>query len=536
MTIIPFNPDTFAQALQGTETTLEVIKSKKHYTYFLRYFSEEEGIHAQYMVIEDGYVSRDYLHDFAAYYAFCFKPYLKDCRRIHFFKTTITEELLNRAILDEKQIDDQWWKENYLGFIVVKPIPTTVIGFTVLIHYNTSNPINGRMYWGLRDYKVHVFGREVTINSLAFQEQDSVLAACATTAIWTMLNKAANNPQTILKTPSEITRDAGSLSSDGGRIFPNRGLSVMQICQAILSSGLETEVKGYNAEIYDEKGKVKERIVSNNYTKKVLHAYAPLGIPIILVVKVPYSGGYDLHAITVSGYKRDTIQAKDLSDKTSWVAENINRFYAHDDQYGPFAKVDFVGEGLSTQWSKDHKDNLPTWVTKIIVPVFPKVRISYPDIEAMVVGIDKILSVYFDKKIRHDLVWDIQILFSETYKEQIKKSELSEAEKLRLLTESMPKYLWVVTCYISVYKVVQFTFDATDVNNGMIGRELLCFMPADDISRLHTFLVQNTGFLKKISSQDVSPHYFEFLVQGFGRYLPQPEEKKEETVAHVAGN
>ncbi|MBK8643805.1 MAG: hypothetical protein IPN15_16865 [Saprospiraceae bacterium] len=52
-------------------------------------------------------------------------------------------------------------------------------------------------------------------------------------------------------------------------------------------------------------------------------------------------------------------------------------------------------------------------MTNIVVPLYPKIRISYEDIEAIVLGLDAILTLFFDNKIVADLVWDIKIDFSE---------------------------------------------------------------------------------------------------------------------------
>ena len=46
MTIRTFSPEEFALALHGKETTVEIIKSKKHFNYFLRYLGQE-GLNAQ---------------------------------------------------------------------------------------------------------------------------------------------------------------------------------------------------------------------------------------------------------------------------------------------------------------------------------------------------------------------------------------------------------------------------------------------------------------------------------------------------------
>lgn len=513
MTIKPFSTESFAEALSNRYTSPDVIQTKNHFKYFMAYLGEE-GLHAQFIVIEEEYISKDYLHDYAAYYALCFEKYPKFCKRIHFFKTTITEDLIHKAILGHEDVPETFW-ENYLGFMVVKPIPTTVIGFSVLKHYNTSNPIPDRYYWGLRNYKVHFFGKEVEVPSLAFQEQDSVLAACATTAIWSMLNKASTDHHTILKSPSEITRDADNVSPDGSRLFPNKGLSVLQICQAIFNSGLVSEVKSDNTYVTNAKGEITDILVSNLFTKKILNAYSPLGIPIILVISVPDGEEHGLHAITVSGYRQSPATPMDLSPETRWLAENIDRIYAHDDQWGPFARIDLQNElDLKTPWTDHHKLNLPTTVKNIIVPVYPKVRISYEDIEAIVRGIDAVLTIFFDRKIKHDLVWDIKIVYSELFKDEIKKSSLDEEEKLKRLKASLPKYLWIATCYIGVHKVFQFTFDATDVNNGMIGEDLICYLPESERKILHSFIVKNEKVLKSVSAKRARLHYFDFLLEG----------------------
>lgn len=507
-----FSNESLASALSNEYTKPEVIKTKNHFKYFLDYLGEH-GLNAQSIVIEDEYINKDFLQDYAAYYAFCFEKYPKFCKRVHFFNTTVTEELLHRAILNKEDAPPDFWK-SYLGFIVVKPIPTTVIGFSVLKDYNSSNPKNERYFWGLRNYKVHIFGHEIEVLSLAFQEQDSVLAACATTAIWSMLNKASTDFHTILKSPSQITRDADNVSPDGSRLFPNKGLSVLQICQAIFNSGLVSEVKQPDYIEYDKSGQISGYYITNLYTKKILNAYSPIGIPIILVISVPDGAEHGLHAITVSGYRQTPAQEIAPKSGTSWLAENIDKIYAHDDQWGPFVRIDFENIiDLKTPWTDSHPSHLPTKVTNIIVPVYPKVRISYEDIEAIVLGLDAILTLFFDKKIKHDLVWDIKIDYSESFKASINNSSLDDASKLKRLTDSLPKYLWIAKCYIGKYKVFEFTFDATDVNSGMIGEDLICYLPEAERKILHEFLVKNEAILKSVSSKKARLHYYNFLLK-----------------------
>jgi hypothetical protein len=507
--ILPYSPENLATSLSNTYTSAEVITSKNHFIYLKDYLGSAD-IGAKSIVIEENYVSKDFLHDYASYYALCFEPYPKICKRIHFFDSTFTIEELNNALLDTQNGHANFW-EHYLGFIVVKPIP--VIGYTVLKTYSSSEAFNDRNFWGVRDYTVHLYGTEIKIRSLAFQEQDSVLAACATTAIWSMLNKAALDFHTILKSPSQITKDADNVSPDGSRLFPNKGLNLLQICQAIFNSGLVSEVKQPDYTVLDKDGKPIAKFVSNSYLKKILNAYSPIGIPIILVIRVPNGGDHGLHAITVSGFKQSAPQLIPPQPEISWLSANIEKFYAHDDQWGPFARIDFKDDiELLTPWTNFDPQKQSTLVTNIVVPVYPKIRISYEDIEVIALGLDRILSFFFNNQTVADLVWDIKIDFSENFKKQVKQSSLDESEKLSRLTQSLPKYLWVASCYIASHKIFEFTFDATDVKNGMIGEDFICYLPNEIKPVLVAFLNTNRTLLQSLFNHRASINYYQFLV------------------------
>ena len=511
MQILPYSDSNLANALTNKYTPSEVITCKNHFIY-LKHYLTSSHMNAQTIVIEDDYISKDFLHDYASYYALCFVKYPKFCKRVHFFNKSIRLEEFQAIILDKETNNIEFW-DTYLGFVVVKPIPVTVIGYSVLKTYSNSQDFDVRNFWGLRKYKVHFFGNEIEFPSLAFQEQDSVLAACATTAIWTMLNKASVDFHTILKSPSQITKDADNVSPDGSRLFPNKGLNILQICQAILNSGLVSEVKQPDCSIKITNDKKVTKVVSNRYLKKILSAYSPIGIPIILVVYVPNGDSYDLHAITVSGFKQKPPISIAPKTEITWLADNIEKFYAHDDQWGPFVRIDFTNDAeIYTPWTDSHPDKLSTYTTNIVVPVYPKIRISYEDIEAIVLGLDTVLTLFFDNKNVSDLVWDIKINFSENHKSSIKQSSLDREDKLLRLTKSQPKYLWIASCYIGEYKILEFTFDATDVKSGMIGRDLISYLPDNIKTELKQHLILNKTLHQTLFHHIASLKYYQFLI------------------------
>lgn len=510
MQILPFTEENFALALSNEWTSPELIQGKNHFRYLTRYLGDT-GIKAKAIVIEDQYISKDYLQDYASYYAFCFQNYSKYCKRVHFFDVELSCAVVEDALLKQEVDCADFWS-HYLGFIVVKPIPVTVIGYTVLKTYSNTPASTFRNFWGTRSYNIHLFGNEVKIDSLAFQEQDSVLAACATTAIWSMLNKASVDFHTILKSPSEITKDADTIALDGSRLFPNRGLNLLQICQAIFNSGLVSEIKQPDYPVYDESGNEEFRVVSCKYLKQIITAYSAIGIPLILIIRVPNGGQHGLHAITVSGFKQSPPFGVEVQDSISWLSDNVEKFYAHDDQWGPFTRVEFISDHeLDTPWTSFREDKFPTYVTNVVVPLYPKIRISYEDIEVIVLGLDRILSLFFDGNIKYDLVWEIRIDYSENFKKATKNSPLSRAQKLSINAKSHPKYIWIASCFTGEHKLFDFTFDATDVSNGMIGREVICYF-SDVIPVLHDFLQKNEHLLKSLFGHRASTNYYRHLL------------------------
>jgi hypothetical protein len=130
-------------------------------------------------------------------------------------------------IKNEAGTDGESFQKSYLGFTVARPLPGAVIGRTALITY--PNDGGRRHYTALRAYKANFFGIELQVQSLAFQEQDKALAACATVALWSCFHKASELFQTPAPTPAEITRAANRLVNQV-RPLPSHGLEVHQMC------------------------------------------------------------------------------------------------------------------------------------------------------------------------------------------------------------------------------------------------------------------------------------------------------------------
>ncbi len=179
--VIEYSIDALIKLLADrSEASESYIHGKIHSTYFEGYFRE---LGAKTIIVEKIYVDRDFLEDFAAYYVRCFYRYDRFCSRLHFFTETFSKEDFDYILENVSDTKIDQLKGSYLGFIVVKPLPETIIGRTCLKTYHASP--EGRNFPITRKYPVNLFGIGLSVETLAFQEQDRVAAACATSALWT---------------------------------------------------------------------------------------------------------------------------------------------------------------------------------------------------------------------------------------------------------------------------------------------------------------------------------------------------------------
>ncbi len=200
------------------------------------------------------------------------------------------------------------------------------------------------------------------------------------------------------------------------------------------------------------------------------------GIPIILGIKVPNRNIYSYHAVAVTGYKQKELIPAHPKSEITWLANSIEKIYIHDDQWGPFARVEFMGGNhLITNWTRFHPEKLPGFTIAVIIPVFPKIRLSYDDVEAITIVLNRLLDKAFASIIRFDFSWEIKVDYGINFKSEIKESNLSDTEKEELLYKSLPRYVWISSCSIGKIKIFDFLFDATDLAKSMFASDIVSY-------------------------------------------------------------
>lgn len=447
--ILSYTEDNLAEVLSNHLTPIPKIRGKMHFKYFKEYFGATgDGLNAKTILIEDKYISKSYLIDYSNFYSTCFRDYERFCKRIHFFSEDFTIEEFHSILKFPNSANEKIWK-SYLGYVVVKPLPGITIGACLLKTYSFTTSSN-RYFPAVKEYSINLFGKTLKFKSLAFQEQDSVVGACASSALWSAFHKTSQLFQTPLPSPSDITKSAKNLFQSSGRTYPNGGLDHFQIGSAIESVGLVSELRN------------SKKFSDVSYLKSFIYAYNRMGLPVLLGIDFP---GLGSHLITVTGYREEVGVSFPRTKEMSLKASKIERFYAHDDQVGPFSRMGFnpINGNIITGWweNNDGTTKKEATLLSVFIPIHNKIRLTFENIYSKV----RILDFYFYQKLANlEIHWDIYLNFSNEYKEGIFNSnDASKKSKMDLLVVPLPKYVWIAKGYIGNECLLELIFDATEI-------------------------------------------------------------------------
>lgn len=436
------------------------------------------------VVIEDEYVDTHFIDDYCGHYGRCFADYNRKCVRLHFFEKRFDEEgFLN--LLACKDISAQVIEAclgMYLGFIVLRPIPSSVFGkicLSVRPDMNSSPDVNTRCLSKLisKPYVTHLCGLTFKFYAVAFQEQDHAISACATVALWMGFNAFPDlQPRDVLSPYkiSEIVKKQhveGSLSHIVGK-----GLNVAQISSVITERALES---------------LPIRPVTFSYTKAVIKAYLSMNIPIILGVDLVkktdnpenvFSLGK--HAVTVIGFEgqdkispfRTSQVSKEDDDIDIYLESSaMNNLIVHDDQIGPYSRMRFPSEygfSLITGWvDRSDAGAVDACVDVMAIMNIPKVRIRFSTILEQTKELNKLLYNAY-KNEGFFISWEIKLKNVCTLKHEVLSNQyINDEDKIKIVTGSLPRYIWTVDLFIrqnneyedEPERVATYYYDATDM-------------------------------------------------------------------------
>jgi hypothetical protein len=461
--VYPYTHQRLMRVLtRKARTSAQTMAVRIHGIYFRDYFS---ALQAKTMVVENHYVDQHYLDDFAGYYVGCFNEYGRTCARIHFFSlgfaATEFEALLRGK---SRKLTQDSVKNAYIGFVVVKPLPTTIIGRTCLRTYEGK----GREFPITRDYRASLFGISLKVKSIAFQEQDTVAAACATSALWSAFHCTGEVFHHYIPSPVEITTAAKVGSIELTKALPSKGLTYPELAQGVRSVGLEPLIVG---------GGSNRHVLSST-----VYAYLKGKVPVVLGINLVTKTGHLVgkHAITITGFRLSPGPKRSgTGGGISLRADRMTRIYAHDDQVGPFARMLFKTEkskGKTIFYLTTSFGGVGTHVAiaeNMVIPLDKSIRIPYQTIYDSVREFDELLEKMkalapsppaFDR-----LEWDIYLSMINDYKGEILgRKGLDDSIRRNILVKNLPKFLWIAKASVRGKPAFDLVFDSTDIEQGKL--------------------------------------------------------------------
>lgn len=494
------------------------------------------------VVVETDYIDRDYLEDFAAYHVRSFREYRRHCARLHFFTVPLTLEELQAAIVGD-DVNLTEWRRAYLGFLVLKPLPTTVIGRTCLRPYEQQDEQAERHYPPVCGQHVDLCGLGFEVTTLPFQEQDRDVAACASSALWSVFQATGRRFQHAIPSPVAITA-AATRSGHEERVLPNaKGLSPRQMGDAIRAVGLEPHVIDLSAtqppgERLKKDAKEKEEALKRLSLRIAVAAYLRAGIPCLLLVRLyrrsadatEWKGG---HAVAVSGYHiTDDPPLPYGETGTLFAGTRIDRIYVHDDQVGPFARMRFDAKGqLSTSWlgAPSAREEMVAEPTSLIVPLYHKIRIPLEKVWGIALQLDALLELLgrtFDAppEVGARVVWDIELSDIAGLRSQIRAADLDIQLKLKLLTRPLPRFIWRLKALGSDSRALfELLLDPTDLLQGHLYLDIVPYVPS-----VVQFLGMAAQLLDRSGDQDLSSRVIREAFAEHAPTVPIASEEEEE--------
>src|SRR5262249_11915005 len=157
---------------------------------------------------------------------------------------------------------------------------------------------------------------------------------------------------------------------------PSHGLNLHQICNSVRHVGLEPEVV---------------QVRPHTPLVSLIYGHLRMGLPVLLLVQIE---GSEMHAITLTGYSLRSNQVHTsevaIGHCVPLTGLRIDKFYAHDDQFGPFGRVEVqpsathAGLGMMFPvvfhgaWT-DPSTHLPRklYPLAVMVPVYHKIRVTF---------------------------------------------------------------------------------------------------------------------------------------------------------------
>lgn len=340
--------------------------------------------------IEYPYVDEYYRDTYYSFYARKHSSYNRFCFRLSFFSDDVNDQNFYDIELPGR----------YYGYIVLRPTPRRVIGYTFLTP--AIYKINTFAVC-LCERSSFVKGRKVTVNAFPFSGQDGEMNSCAEVCITMMFDyfsRRYNKYSRVL--PSQIASQLTDSILD--RKQPSIGIDIDTIASIMNSFNVNTRLY-YKAHTDEEANK--NNHYSENEFKKLLHIYIESGFPIYIATET--------HAMLAIG--------------------RSNRLFFSSPQ------IITMNDSKKPYWQLQNENEIVSFVVPMPENILLDVDVLNPIKDLGVVandypaaGIEISETGFYNR---------VYLTTSRSYKSYIVNSGLSQENKNYIVSTAMPRFIWV---------------------------------------------------------------------------------------------
>ena len=264
------------------------------------------------VLVEHGYVDKDYRSTFYNFYAKMGRPYRPDCVRLHFFDGTVW--------YDEERADitcsDFRPQDHYFGYIVLRPTIVATLGRS-LLSPDMRLGARGRAIQSI--HHVNLLGHRLPIWGFPSMAQHVDIAVCAHVCCWAILRYYS---ETFPQHREYLLHDITKLSApfDPGGLVPSLGINICEAERVFQAAG------GFPLLVERRYSSSDEAFFSQ------FLAYLESGFPLFVGMDS------EKHAIVVVGYSWQQPAALP-SSASSHVWSQVESLLAVDDNLLPYSTV-----------------------------------------------------------------------------------------------------------------------------------------------------------------------------------------------------
>ena len=421
---------------------------------YLEVYLRESGCKT--VIVENHYIDRVFMHDDAVYYVRSLRAYPNFTKRLHFFKErfdrTGWRKMIDRAGRGKHSIVQDNLQACYLGFSVIRPLPESPVGRTVLPAISPTESA----FATTRQHNVHLAGFSLHVEGVQFQSQDQGVSACATAALWSALDCIAVREEITVSSPASITESATRYPLQEGRPFPNEGLTVRQICEATRAAGFSPLVI-HSGSIADDRSEI--------------FSYARSGFAPVLALH-PIEDRGEGHAVCCVGLSAGSPPPQiDTACMFREASQGLSGLYIHDDRLGPYA---FAGLGqltdrtgkIRTCVSIEWPDAQPveSWLLHaIVVPVPQKLRLALSRLQRIGLNVAQAIGEAFAEP---RTTVDCRFELSSSYAKRIYKFNLSRKGLYRAVCGTvLSRYIGLIEITAPDGPILDVVVDSTEANS-----------------------------------------------------------------------